>query len=154
MRLNVVSGILISALVFGTVVCCPVSVAAGIDGNPSLLSENEAVSKGEEKVVEAAWGYLFLNGYSRSGLYEKLTADSFLPEEAENAIKYLESERMVDWNEEAVCCAETYLRDRDYTREEMINTLSGEGGAGFSHDQAVYAADYLELKSIAEWKQE
>ncbi len=162
MRLNVVSGILISVLVMGVFVSAPVSLAAGIDGNEQTALSNSAEQDNSKEstaqddslksAAAIAKAALKDKSFSRTGLLNYLSKEKGISaSEADAAIEILEKKELVDWNEEAVFAAEDLLAIKDYSRQDMIDKLSGDEGLGFTREQAVYAADYIEIKAIADW---
>lgn len=51
----------------------------------------------------------------------------------------------MDWYEQAVKSGEDYLSFSNFSRNGLIQQLESKYGEGFTHDQAVYAADQVGL---------
>ena len=101
-----------------------------------------------EQAVRSAQSYLDYSGFSRAGLIDQLSSEyggQFTEEEATYAVDYLEENGLVDWNEQAVRCAESYLEFSTFSRQEMIDQLSSEYGEQFTEEQAIYACDQIGL---------
>ena len=102
----------------------------------------------KEEAVACAQDYLKYTAFSRQGLIDQLDSDygsQFTEDEATYAVDYLEENNLVDWNEQAVRSAKSYLEFMEFSRKELIDQLSSEYGSGFTEEQAIYAADQVGL---------
>lgn len=72
--------------------------------------------------------------FSKKGLVQQLAFEGYSTEAATSAVESLE----VDWNEQAVKSAESYLSFMSFSRSGLISQLQFEG---FTREQAEYAAD-------------
>ena len=111
----------------------------------TYLEENGLVDWYEQARKEAE-DYLEYTSFSRKGLIEQLTSEygsGFTADQAEQAVAYLEQENKVDWYEQAVLEAESYLEYMSFSRNELIDQLTSDYGSGFTYDQAVYAVDQV-----------
>lgn len=119
--------------------CALITYAAG------GTSDTETVATiGQQNAFKTAKRLLQYMNFSRQALYEQLTSEKgngYSPEEADYALDKLEAEGLVDWNEQAVRTAEIYLRVKPLTKDALIDLLSNQYGAGFTKEQAQYAAD-------------
>ncbi len=108
-------------------------------------SDTETVATiGQQNAFKTAKRLLQYMNFSRKALYEQLTSEKgngYSPEEANYALDKLEAEGLVEWNEQAVRTAEIYLRVKPMTKDALIDLLSNQYGAGFTEEQAKYAAD-------------
>lgn len=96
----------------------------------------------QENAVEKAESYIDMTGFSKEGLIDQLKFEGFSTADAEFAVNYLEDTGAVDWNEEAVQKAESYLEFSSFSRSGLIEQLEYEG---FTSAQAEYAADEVGL---------
>lgn len=104
------------------------------------------MTMGQRNAVGAASDYLEFSAFSRAGLFDQLTSEygsKFPEEDAEFAISYLEENGLVDWNEQAVKAAESYLEFSSFSKEGLIDQLSSEYGSQFTREQAEYAAEQV-----------
>ena len=95
----------------------------------------------KQQAVKKAESYLQSIAFSEKGLINQLesTAEGFTHEQAVYALEIVGPN--VDWNEQAVKSAESYLNIRLFSRKELIKQLESEA-EGFTHEQAVYGADH------------
>jgi len=106
----------------------------------------EEMTMSQKNAVRSAQNYLDFTAFSRDGLIEQLSSeygDGFPREDAEFAVAYLEEHDMVDWYEQAVLEAQSYLELTTFSRDGLIDQLSSEYGSQFTRDQAEYAADQV-----------
>ena len=111
----------------------------------SYLENNNEVNW-KEQAVKAAESYLDTMAFSRQGLIDQLASEygsQFTQEEAEYAVLYLEGNNKVDWKEQAVRAAKSYLEDMSFSRQGLINQLTSEYGDKFTQEEAEYAVDTL-----------
>jgi hypothetical protein len=118
---------------------------------PSATTAPEAagdMTVAQENAVESALSYLEFMSFSRKGLIDQLTSEygeGFDQADAEFAVKYLEDNGLVDWKEQAVKSAESYLDFTSFSRQGLINQLTSEYGEQFTQEEAEYAADQVGL---------
>ncbi len=106
----------------------------------------ESMTVEQENAVQAARDYLDFMAFSKEGLIDQLSSeagDGYPEDVARFAVEHIESE--VDWNEQAVKSAESYLELMPFSRAELIDQLSSDAGDGFTREQAEYAADQVGL---------
>lgn len=121
------------------------SVAAGEKADPGSQVSVAAVvpmTLGQENAIGSARSYLSFGGFSRAGLLRQLTSEygeGYEHADAEFAITYLEQNGQVDWNEEAVQSAQSYLDLMSFSRDGLYQQLTSEYGEAFTHEQAEYA---------------
>ena len=109
------------------------------------LEQEELVDWDDQAILEAK-SYLEFSSFSRSGLIGQLSSEygsEFTEEQAEKAVAYLEEEELVDWFEQAVREAESYLEFMSFSRSGLIDQLTSEYGSGFTYEQAEYAAQQV-----------
>lgn len=100
----------------------------------------------QENAVRAAENYLELMPFSKEGLIEQLSSpagDDYPQDVATFAVEHIESD--VDWNEQAVKAAESYLDLMSFSRSGLIEQLTSDAGDGYTREQAEYAADQVGL---------
>lgn len=115
---------------------------------PAESSDEETSSQSTSNIpreyksaLNSAKNYLSISGFSKTGLYEQLTSDAgdkFTPEAAQYAIDNLK----VDWNKQALRCAEDY-QDMDMSPAEIYDQLVSSAGEQFTPEEAQYAIDNL-----------
>jgi hypothetical protein len=114
-------------------------------GDPLSISAEApkpTLTLAQENAVESAQSYLNYSGFSRAGLIGQLTSEygeGYAPADAEFAVKYLEQQKLVDWNAEAVESAKSYLEYSSFSKQGLFEQLTSEYGEGFTPDQANYA---------------
>ena len=141
-RINTQRIIISIALVILITVFSPGALTTYAAGGTSD-TENVATI-GQQNAFKTAKRLLQYMNFSRQALYEQLTSEKgngYSPEEANYALDKLEAEGLVEWNEQAVRTAEIYLRVKPLTKDALIDLLSNQYGAGFTEEQAQYAAD-------------
>ena len=105
--------------------------------------ERESLVDWNEQAIKQANDYLEYSAFSRQGLIDQLSSEyggKFTIEETENAVEYLENTNSVDWYEQAVRQAKSYLDYSAFSEQELINQLSSEYGSQFTVDEAEYGA--------------
>lgn len=106
------------------------------------------MSVAQQSAVRSAESYLSFSGFSRAGLFQQLTSEygeGFAAEDAEFAIATLEQAGKVDWNQEAVESAKSYLDFQGFSRSGLFDQLTSEYGEQFTPDQANFALDTIGL---------
>lgn len=109
------------------------------------LEDNDLVDW-QAEAVESAQSYLELSGFSRAGLIDQLSSeygDKYTAEEAAAAVQHLEDSSLVDWKEEAVQAAQSYLEYSEFSREGLIDQLTSEYGDKFTAEEAEYAVSQV-----------
>lgn len=107
-----------------------------------------SMTTAQSSAVRSAESYLKFKGFSRAGLAEQLTSEygeGFAGEDAEFAIAYIESAGKVDWNQEAVESAKSYLEFKGFSRDGLFDQLTSEYGEQFTADQANFALSAVGL---------
>ena len=141
-RINTQRIIISLAIVIILIVFSPYTLTTYAAGG---TSDTETVATiGQQNAFKTAKRLLQYMNFSRQALYEQLTSEKgngYSNEEATYAIEKLEADGLVDWNEQAVRTAEIYLRVKPLTKDDLIDILSSQYGAGFTEEQAQYAAD-------------
>lgn len=102
----------------------------------------------QKNAIKAAQDYLEFQSFSRAGLIHQLSSEygsQFPEEDAVFAVEYLEQNNLVDWNEQAVKAAQSYLENQNFSRDGLIQQLSSEYGSQFTPEQAEYAVDQIGL---------
>jgi hypothetical protein len=83
-------------------------------------------------------------GFSRQGLIDQLSSefgDQYSVADATFAVDSLN----VDWNQQAVTSAQSYLDFTGFSCQGMIDQLSSEFGEQFTVEQATYGATQVGL---------
>jgi len=80
-----------------------------------------------------------MRGFSRLGLINQLASDAGEGFSTEDAIAAVDSLN-VNWDENAVRAAKSYLEMRGFSCKGLISQLSARAGEGFSESQAEYGA--------------
>jgi len=131
-----------------TAASTPSTPAASSSAPPAANSTPPAPSmtEAQKQAVESAQSYLSMgSGFSRSGLIKQLSSsygEGFPKSVATFAVDHLH----VDWNQQAVLSAKNYLSmGSGFSRNGLIQQLSSSYGEGFTHAQAVYAANQVGL---------
>jgi hypothetical protein len=81
-----------------------------------------------------------MSGFSKQGLIQQLSSsagEGFSKADAVFAANHVD----VNWNDEAVESARSYLDMTSFSRDGLIEQLSSSAGEGFTLAQAQYAAD-------------
>lgn len=108
----------------------------------------------QKNAILQAQSYLEFTPFSRSGLIEQLSSEygnGYDIEDAIFAVEYLESENKVDWNEQAIKQANSYLESSPFSRLGLIDQLSSEYGSGYTIEEAENAIIYLEENHFVDW---
>lgn len=109
-------------------------------------TENDGMTMSQRNAVKQAQSYLKAFSFSREGLIDQLSSEygsNYPYEDAVFAVDYLEKNGLVDWYEQAVKQAQSYLKVFSFSREELIDQLSSEYGSQFTPDQAEYAVNIV-----------
>ena len=98
----------------------------------------------QENAYNSAKNYIDTMHFSKKGLMEQLTSDygeGYEKKDARFAIKLLEKKGEVNWKEEAVEAAESYLEMQSFSKQGLLEQLTSDYGEGFTEKQAKYAVD-------------
>lgn len=99
-----------------------------------------------KQAIGSAAQYLETSAFSKQALIDQLKSENgekFTEEQAAQAVEYLETNSMVDWNEQAVKAAKQYMEISSFSKEELIEQLTSEYGGRFTAEQAEYAVSQL-----------
>ena len=131
------------------------------DGSASSASSEAAAAggtaNGQEEAVASAQSYLEYSSFSRMGLIEQLSSeygDGYTEEEATSAVDYLEQNGLVDWDQEAIEAAQSYLKNLEFSHDGLIEQLTSEYGEYFTQEQAEQAVAYIEDNGLVDWNEE
>jgi hypothetical protein len=97
-----------------------------------------AFTPSQDNAIAKAKSYLEFSAYSKEGLRKQLEYEKFSTADATFAVDYVETNQGVDWNEQAVEKAKSYLDFSAYSLEGLIGQLEYEG---FTPAQAQYGAN-------------
>jgi hypothetical protein len=71
--------------------------------------------------------------------------EGFEAADAEFALAHIEQAGGVDWNQEAVEAAQSYLEFKGFSRQGLFEQLTSEYGEAFTAEQANFALDQVGL---------
>jgi hypothetical protein len=92
----------------------------------------------QDNAIAKAESYLGYTAFSKQGLVKQLEFDDFETADASFAVEHLEANGQVDWNEQAVKKAKSYL---DYTSFSLSGLAQQLEFEGFTPSQAQYGAN-------------
>ncbi|MGV0582038.1 Ltp family lipoprotein [Mycolicibacterium elephantis] len=92
---------------------------------------------GQRNAIRSAESYLDYTSFSKQGLIGQLESEQFSKADATFAVEYIESTGGVDWNEQAVKSAKSYLDYTSFSLQGLIDQLESEG---FTPSQAQHGA--------------
>lgn len=119
----------------------PVStVSSPVKSVQKQQSSNE-LTRSQRNAVRSAKQYLLMQGFSRRGLIQQLSADFGDGYKVADATKAIDSLN-VDWNEEAVRSAKQYLSMQGFSCRGLIEQLSSSIGDGYTVSEATYGAEH------------
>lgn len=98
---------------------------------PAPEPEEPSLTVSQEQAVISADGYLFMGGFSRSGLIGQLEYEGFSTDDATFAVDSLD----VDWSEQAALSAAGYMDMGGFSAQSLLDQLLYEG---FTQKQAAY----------------
>ncbi len=107
----------------------PEEPKAAPEPEPKAEPEEPSLTVAQEQAIISADSYLFLGGFSRTGLIAQLEFEGFSTEDAAFAVDYLDP----NWNQQAIMSAQSYLEMGGFSRQSLIDQLLYEG---FTPDQA------------------
>ncbi|WP_338749777.1 Ltp family lipoprotein [Janibacter alittae] len=108
--------------------------------------EEPELSTEQQNAIRAAEDYLEFMPFSKQGLIDQLSSpagDGYPRDVARFAVEHIESD--VDWDEQAVKAAESYLDLMAFSRSGLIDQLTSDAGDGYTQEQAEHAADQVGL---------
>lgn len=105
----------------------------------------EGISQECINALESAYYFSNIHHMSRKELYGQLALEGgagFTPDAAQYALDNMD----VDWKENALETAREYYYGEGFamSKSMVFDQLSGDGGEGFSTEEAQYAIDHLE----------
>lgn len=80
-------------------------------------------TRAQDNAIEKAESYLRNGAFSRQGLIEQLEYNKYSQADATFAVDHIEATGGVDWNDEAVEKADSYLRNGSFSLESLIEQL-------------------------------
>jgi hypothetical protein len=92
----------------------------------------------QDNAIAKAESYLDYTAFSRKGLIEQLEFSQFSTADATFAVEHLEANGSVDWNEQAVKKAKSYLEYTSFSLQGLVEQLEF---SGFTPAQAQYGAN-------------
>lgn len=101
-----------------------------------------------EQCYLQAVSFIHTGACSRAGLISLLSSEfgcQYTDAQATYAVNRIESEGLVDWNQEALECAREYLEYDSFTRDEMIFQLTSQFEQ-YTQAEAEYACDQIGLR--------
>lgn len=120
------------------------------------LEANGEVDWNEQAVI-SAMNYIESMSYSEKTTLEELQSEytgKFTKEQAEYAIKYINDNKLVDWDDVAFNYAKMTLNSMAYSKDGLISQTEDEYGGQFTHDQAVNAVERLEKEEKIDWNEQ
>ncbi|WP_286154542.1 Ltp family lipoprotein [Mycobacterium sp. D16R24] len=92
----------------------------------------------QDNAIAKAESYLGYTAFSKQGLIKQLEFDDFSTADGTFAVEHIEANGGVDWNEQAVKKAKSYLDYTSFSLSALVNQLEFDG---FTPDQAQYGAN-------------
>ena len=140
-------GALAIIIVAGTTGCSDVDNSKEVNSENTIV-ENKLEDTEYKSALEKAQSYCSDDmTISKAEVYNKLTSEyegNFTVEAAQYAIDNLE----VDWKENALKKAKSYLETMSMSKATLYEQLTSEYGNGFTAEEAQYAVDNVK----ADWK--
>lgn len=96
------------------------------------------LTPGQENAIAKAESYLDYTGFSKKALIEQLEFNDFSTADATFAVEHIEANGGVDWNEQAVKKAKSYLDYTGFSLQALIEQLEFNG---FTPAEAEYGAN-------------
>lgn len=118
------------------------STSTSIDDEPEDTDPSAGLSFEAQNAYNSAMSYLNMSGFSKAKLYEQLTSEygeGYTKDAAAEAIVAIENAGLVDWNEEAVESAQSYLNMSGFSAQQLYEQLTSSYGEGYTAEQAKYA---------------
>ena len=101
-------------------------------------SPEDNFTPGQKNAFAKAKSYLSHSAFSKQGLIEQLVYSQFSQADAVFAVDYIEASGDVDWNEQAVKKAQSYLSHSSFSLQGLIDQLEY---SGFTPAEAQYGAN-------------
>lgn len=124
------------------------SSGAGTKDKPADSKSSEAaasITVAQENAIKSAQSYLSMGtGFSRAGLIDQLSSkagEGFKKADAVFAVDHIK----VDWNQQALQSAKTYMQMGGFSRASLIEQLTSKAGEQYTLAQATYAVNHLGL---------
>ncbi|MBW1606301.1 Ltp family lipoprotein [Lactobacillus sp. Sy-1] len=114
--------------------------------NNNSSGTNNNATNNQRNALESAKEYVDIQNMSEKGVYDQLTSsygDKFSKEDADYAIKHLNSDYHINWNEVALKSAKSYQRDQHMSTAAIMDQLTSSSGEQFTQEQAKYAVNHL-----------
>ena len=116
------------------------------DTDTATVEENELpdMTIAQENAYESAKNYVDTLAFSKKGLIQQLTSDygeGYEKKDARFAVRLLQKRGEVNWKEEAVEAAQSYLDTQSFSKQGLFEQLTSEYGDQFTEKQAQYAVD-------------
>jgi Host cell surface-exposed lipoprotein/Protein of unknown function (DUF2510) len=92
----------------------------------------------QENAIKSAESYLDYTSFSKQGLIRQLQSEEFSEADATVAVEHIEATGGVDWNQQAVKSAKSYLDYTSFSLSGLVRQLESEG---FTPSQAQYGAN-------------
>lgn len=102
----------------------------------------------QQNAVKEALSYLDSLAFSRQGLIDQLSSQygsQFPRADAKFAVEVVEKYYSIDWNEQAVKAARSYLDSQSFSCQGLIDQLSSQYGSQFTREEATYGANSVGL---------
>jgi hypothetical protein len=113
-----------------------------LDDNSNVDVFGSDITLSQQNAIKSARNYLEFMAFSRKSLLSQLSSeygDKYSVEDAEFAVNYLEENNLVDWNQQAVKAAQTYMEYSGYSKDALYEQLTSDYGNQFTKEQAEYA---------------
>lgn len=95
-------------------------------------------TRAQQNAIAKAESYLDYSAFSKQGLINQLEFDDFSTADAVFAVQHLEANGEVDWNDQALKKAESYLDYTSFSLPALVNQLEFDG---FTPSEAQYGAN-------------
>ncbi len=106
--------------------------------NVAPTTTKSGFTPAQDNAIAKAKSYLGFSGFSKQGLIKQLEYDKFSAADATFAVEQIEATAGVNWNEQAVKKAKSYLSFSSFSKDGLVNQLQYDG---FTPDQAQYGAN-------------
>lgn len=119
------------------------STSSGTGNTPRTMDVTPTTTRSgftpaQDQAIAKAKSYLGFAGFSKQGLIQQLEFDQFSTADATFAVERLEATGGVDWNEQAVKKAKSYLSFTSFSLPGLVQQLEFDG---FTPSQAQYGAN-------------
>lgn len=105
-----------------------------VEPEPEPEPEEPSLTVSQEQAILSAEGYLFMGGFSRSGLIGQLEYEGFSTDDATFAVDVMGT----DWDEQAALSAAGYMEVGGFSAQSILDQLLYEG---FTQGQAEYGVE-------------